>query len=80
MKTTKITENFLLKRAIGNLLAKCQFTTKYWDYENQVLIRDNCDSDNLDVLESGLCIFHERRYLEGYFFRDQRKFQNLQLR
>jgi hypothetical protein len=52
-------------------LAKCQFTTKYWDNESQKEIPYNCDSENVDVLDSGLCIFHEK-YLEGYLFhRDQ---------
>jgi hypothetical protein len=53
-------------------LAKCQFTTKYWNYESQKEIPYNCDSENVDVLDSGLRIFHEKRYLEGYLFhRDQ---------
>ena len=53
-------------------MAKCQFTTEYWDHESQKEIPYNCDSDDVDVLESGLCIFHEKRYLEGYpFDRDQ---------
>jgi hypothetical protein len=53
-------------------LAKCQFTTKYWDNESQKETPYNCDSENVDVLDSGLCIFHEKKYLEGYLFhRDQ---------
>ncbi|MFY9868823.1 MAG: hypothetical protein WAK17_03820 [Candidatus Nitrosopolaris sp.] len=59
------TENFLPNQ----LKVSYWLTTKYWDYESQKEIPYNCDSENVDVLDSGLCIFHEKRYLEGYLFR-----------
>ena len=62
---------FYKKKAIGKLLNKCRFTTEYFNYESGQMQTYNCDSENLDVLESGLCIFHEKRYLEGYLFQDQ---------
>src|SRR5947209_7623174 len=62
MKTTKITENFLPKQAIGKLLVTCQFTTKYRDYESKA--EDyNCDNKD-DVLDSGLCKFHDENHLQ----------------
>jgi uncharacterized protein YjbI with pentapeptide repeats len=62
---------FLEKQAIGKLLDNCQFAAKYFNHESGQIETYNCDTDNTDVLESGLCIFHEKRYLEGYLFRDE---------
>jgi Pentapeptide repeats (9 copies) len=44
-------------------LAKCQFTTKYWDFESQKEIPYNCPDDE-ETLDSGLCIFHDKNYLQ----------------
>jgi hypothetical protein len=43
-------------------LPKCQFTTKYYDYE----IRKNVDFDcpEEEPLASGFCIFHDKDYLQ----------------
>ena len=67
---SKITENFLPKQTMDKILAKCRFSIEYLDYESKKKMPYNCDSENVDVLESSLCIFHEERYLEGYFFHD----------
>jgi hypothetical protein len=45
-------------------LAKCKFTTEYWDHERSGEVDYNCDSKNEDILESGLCIFHDEDYLQ----------------
>jgi uncharacterized protein YjbI with pentapeptide repeats len=45
-------------------LAKCQFTTKYWDYESKALVDYNCNSKDGEVLDSGFCIFHDENYLQ----------------
>jgi hypothetical protein len=42
-------------------LPKCQFTTKYYDYEIDDVIDFNCDED---LLASGFCIFHDKDYLQ----------------
>jgi hypothetical protein len=47
-------------------LAKCQFpTTKYHDYESHADVPYNCDiKEEEDILPSGLCIFHDKNYLQ----------------
>jgi hypothetical protein len=45
-------------------LAECKFTTKYWDHERSRIVDYNCDSKDEDVLDSGLCIFHDENYLQ----------------
>jgi hypothetical protein len=42
-------------------LAKCQFTTKYYDYEIDKEVDFNCDEE---PLASGFCIFHDKDYLQ----------------
>ena len=49
-------------------MVECQFTAKYWDYERKEEVDYICDSIDEDVLDSGLCILHEKKYLEGYAF------------
>jgi pentapeptide repeat protein len=46
-------------------LAKCQFTTKYYDYERKSRIDYNCP-DHEETLGSGLCIFHDENYLKEH--------------
>jgi hypothetical protein len=41
------------------------FTTKYWDHERPGEVDYNCDSKDEDVLDSGLCIFHDQDYLQN---------------
>jgi uncharacterized protein YjbI with pentapeptide repeats len=43
-------------------LPKCKFTTKYFDYEISVEVDFNCQEEEL--LASGLCIFHDKDYLQ----------------
>jgi hypothetical protein len=51
-------------------LVKCQFTDKYYDYESKAWVYNyNCPDE--EILDSGLCIFHDENYLkEG---KDNRK-------
>lgn len=44
-------------------MAKCQFTTKYWDYQNYAEVDFHCDSKDEDILPSGFCMFHDKSYL-----------------
>jgi hypothetical protein len=44
-------------------LAKCQFTTKYWEYESQVLVDYKCPDDE-ETLGSGCCIYHDENFLQ----------------
>jgi hypothetical protein len=57
-------ENLLPNRYIIKQLAKCQFNTKYYDYESKAEVDYNCDSKDEDILASGLCIFHDENYLQ----------------
>jgi hypothetical protein len=43
-------------------LPKCKFTTKYFDYEISVEVDFNCQEE--EPLASGLCIFHDKDYLQ----------------
>jgi hypothetical protein len=43
-------------------LPKCQFTTKYYDYEIDKLVDFYCDDE--EPLASGFCIFHDKDYLQ----------------
>ena len=45
-------------------MAECKFTTKYLDYERSEYAYYNCDSKDEDILDSGLCIFHDENYLQ----------------
>ena len=45
-------------------MAECKFTTKYLDHERSIKVDYNCDSKDEDVLDSGLCIFHDENYLQ----------------
>src|SRR5918912_3858405 len=56
-------ENYLLNQIIGKQLAKCQFTTEYWDHERRIPVNYECSEDN-EILESGLCILHDKNYLQ----------------
>ncbi len=44
-------------------MAKCQFTTKYWNNESKAEVDYNCPDDE-ETLGSGLCIFHDEHYLQ----------------
>jgi hypothetical protein len=44
-------------------LTKCQFTTKYWNYESRSKVDYNCPDDE-ENLGSGRCIFHDENYLQ----------------
>ena len=56
-------------------MAKCKFTTKYWDHERSGQVDYNCDSKDEDILDSGFCIFHDKKYLQDYLFsfREEKK-------
>ena len=41
-------------------MPRCQFTTKYWDYQTRKMEDFNCDEE----LASGFCIFHDKDYLQ----------------
>ncbi len=43
-------------------MPKCQFTTKYYDYESRKWVDFNCDDE--ESLASGFCIFHDKDYLQ----------------
>ena len=45
-------------------MAECKFITEYWDHERSEDVDYNCDSKDEDILESGLCIFHDENYLQ----------------
>ena len=45
-------------------MAECKFTTEYWDHERSEDVDYNCDSKDEDILDSGLCIFHDENYLQ----------------
>ena len=45
-------------------MAECKYTTKYWDHERSEDVDYNCGSKDEDVLDSGLCIFHDENYLQ----------------
>ena len=45
-------------------MAWCKFTAKYWDHERSEYVDYNCDSKDEDILDSGLCIFHDENYLQ----------------
>ena len=44
-------------------MPKCQFTTKYYNYEIRKRVDFNCDEE--ESLTSGLCIFHDKDYLQN---------------
>jgi hypothetical protein len=44
------------------VLPKCQFTTKYFDREIRERVDFYCDEK--EPLDSGLCIFHDKDYLQ----------------
>jgi hypothetical protein len=43
-------------------LSKCQFTSKYYDYEIRKVAIFYCQEE--DILPSGFCIFHDKDYLQ----------------
>jgi hypothetical protein len=43
-------------------LPRCQFTTKYYDYETRKHVDFNCTEE--EPLDSGFCIFHDKDYLQ----------------
>ena len=43
-------------------MVKCHFTTKYWNFEFNKEIDFYCEEK--DILKSGLCIFHDKNYLQ----------------
>jgi hypothetical protein len=43
-------------------LPKCQFTTKYYNYESNKRVDFYCDDE--EALVSGRCIFHDKDYLQ----------------
>ena len=43
-------------------MPKCQFTTKYYDYESNKRVDFYCDDE--EALVSGHCIFHDKDYLQ----------------
>jgi hypothetical protein len=45
-------------------LVKCQYPTKYWDYESLAEVPFHCDSRDEDILPSGVCLFHDENYLQ----------------
>ena len=65
---SEITENFLRDQSIPKQLVNCQFTTKYWNFEINKEIDYCCEKE--DILNSGLCIFHDNNYLQD---KDSRK-------
>src|SRR5205823_6410566 len=55
---------FLPDQSILKQLAICQFTTDYWNYETDARVDYKSDSEDEDILDSGLCIFHDENYLQ----------------
>ena len=45
-------------------MARCSFTTKYWNDETDEEVEWPCDSEDEDILNSGKCIFHDEDYLQ----------------
>jgi flagellar motility protein MotE (MotC chaperone) len=43
-------------------LAKCQFTTEYYDYESKKMYNFECEYQ--EALETNFCIFHNKDYLQ----------------
>ena len=60
--------NILRNQSIHKQLSNCQFIAKYAEYEGGNESLYYCDSKDTDVLQSGLCIYHEKDYLEGSSF------------
>ncbi|MGB8938363.1 MAG: hypothetical protein WCC17_24995 [Candidatus Nitrosopolaris sp.] len=44
-------------------MVKCSFTTKYQNFESHREMDFYCEKDE-DILNSGLCIFHDKNYLQ----------------
>jgi uncharacterized protein YjbI with pentapeptide repeats len=46
-------------------MVKCQFSTRYYDFEERKEVPYDCpEHDEQFVLESGFCIFHDKQYLD----------------
>ena len=43
-------------------MPRCRFTTQYYDYETRKEVDFNCTEE--EPLASGLCIFHDKDYLQ----------------